>query len=146
MDIGDIKELLNFIEKSSFSKVELNIKGDSIKLEKIDNQEISVDSISSFRDGEYKGCKESYCINENSKIEEIKAPMVGVFHNSVNPEEEPFLSVGAKIKKGDVIGIIEAMKLMNEIESQYEGEVFEICKKENEVVGYGDVLVKIKIS
>lgn len=146
MDIDNLKELLKLIEKSNFSKVEINIKGDFLKLEKMaDNKELSVDKVASF---ERKKCfsngKEFYA-EDGDNIEDIKAPMVGVFHNSINAEEEPFVNVGDNIRKGDVVGIIEAMKLMNEIESQYDGEVIEICTENNEVVGYGDVLVKIKV-
>ena len=146
MDIDNLKELLKLIEKSNFSKVEINIKGDCLKLEKItDNKELSVDKVASFeRSKGFNNDIESYA-EDGGDIEDIKAPMVGIFHNSINAEKEPFVNVGDNIRKGDVVGIIEAMKLMNEIESQYDGEVIEICTKNNEVVGYGDALVKIKV-
>lgn len=146
MDIDNLKELLKVIEKSNFYKVEININGDFLKLEKMDNsKEIGIDKITSFEGKNYSGNNIEYCVNNGENIEAIKAPMVGVFHNSISAEEEPLVNVGDNIKKGDVIGIIEAMKLMNEIESQYDGEVIEICTKNNEIVGYGDVLIKIKV-
>ncbi|WP_160670971.1 biotin/lipoyl-containing protein [Clostridium sp. C8-1-8] len=144
MDIDGVKELLNLIEKSNFSKVELCIGGDSLKLEKVDSKEISLDRIY-YEDNEVCDSLIEERINGQAFIEIIKSPMVGVFHNSASPEEDPFVSIGSKVKKGDVIGIVEAMKLMNEIESNCEGEVIEICKKDNETVGYGDVLIKIKL-
>lgn len=146
MDIDNLKELLKLIEKSNFSKVEINIKGDCLKLEKTtDNKELSVDKVASFeRNKGFNNDIESY-VEDGGDIEDIKAPMVGIFHNSISAEKEPFVNVGDNIRKGDVVGIIEAMKLMNEIESQYDGEVIEICTKNNEVVGYGDALVKIKV-
>ena len=79
---------------------------------------------------------------EDYKI--IKSPMVGTFYSSASPTSQPFVKVGDKVKKGQVVCIIEAMKLMNEIESEYDGEVVEICAKDEEVVDYGKSLFKIK--
>ncbi len=79
---------------------------------------------------------------ENYKI--IKSPMVGTFYESASPEAEPYVKVGDKVKKGQVLCIVEAMKLMNEIESEYDGEIVEICAKNEDVVEYGMPLFKIK--
>ena len=79
---------------------------------------------------------------ENYKI--VKSPMVGTFFESSSPTEEPFVKVGDKVHKGQVLCIIEAMKLMNEIESEYDGEIVEICAKNDEMVEYGMPLFKIK--
>ena len=64
---------------------------------------------------------------ENCKI--IKSPMVGTFYASNSPKEAPFIKVGDKVKKGQTLCIVEAMKLMNEVESEYDGEIVEICVK-----------------
>lgn len=79
---------------------------------------------------------------ENCKL--VTAPMVGTFYASASPKESPFVKVGDKVKKGDVLCIIEAMKLMNEIESEFDGEIAEICVNNEEVVDFGKVLFKIK--
>ena len=79
---------------------------------------------------------------ENYK--EIKSPMVGTFYASPSPKAEPFVKVGDKVKKGQVVCIVEAMKLMNEIESEFDGEVVEILKKNEDMVEYGTTLFKIK--
>ena len=81
-------------------------------------------------------------VEENYK--EIKAPMVGTFYSKSSPTAKPFVSVGDKVKKGDVVCIIEAMKLMNEIESEFDGEIVEICKKDEDMCEYGECLFKIK--
>lgn len=75
---------------------------------------------------------------QNYKI--IKSPMVGTFYSKPSPDSKSFVEVGSKIKKGDVICIIEAMKLMNEIESDYSGIVKEILVKDGEAVDYGKEL------
>ena len=79
---------------------------------------------------------------ENFKI--IKSPMVGTFYASSSPDKEPFVKVGDKINKGQVICIVEAMKLMNEIESEFDGEIVEICVNNEDVVEYGMPLFKLK--
>ena len=79
---------------------------------------------------------------ENSKV--IKAPMVGTFYESSSPGVEPFVQVGDKVKKGQVVCIVEAMKLMNEIESEYDGEIVEVCVKNEDMVEFGTPLFKIK--
>ena len=74
----------------------------------------------------------------------VKSPMVGTFYNSSAPGKEPFVKVGDKVSKGQVLCIVEAMKLMNEIESEFDGEIVEVCVNNEEVVEYGTVLFKIK--
>lgn len=80
--------------------------------------------------------------SENAKI--ITSPMVGTFYASSSPDKPAFVQVGDKIKKGQVVCIVEAMKLMNEIESEYDGEIVEICVKDEDVVEYGMPLFKVK--
>ncbi len=85
---------------------------------------------------EDKSCEKAYKI--------IKSPMVGTFYSSSSPEAKPFVKVGDIVKKGQVVCIVEAMKLMNEIESEFDGEVAEICVKNEDVVEYGMPLFKLK--
>lgn len=81
---------------------------------------------------------------EAESFREIKSPMVGVFYTSPSPESEPYVKVGTKIKKGDIICIIEAMKLLNEINSDQDGEIAEICVDNGQVVEYGQTLFKLR--
>lgn len=87
-------------------------------------------------------------ISASTKEEEnynlIKSPMVGTFYSKPSPKAEAFVKVGDKVKKGDVVCIVEAMKLMNEVESEFDGEVVEVCCKDDEMVEYGQTLIKIK--
>lgn len=74
----------------------------------------------------------------------VTSPLVGTFYNSPSPEAQAFVTVGDTVKKGQVLGIIEAMKLMNEIESEYDGIVEAILVGNEEVVEYGQPLFRIK--
>ena len=74
----------------------------------------------------------------------ITSPLVGTFYNASSPDAAPFVQAGDTVKKGQVLGIIEAMKLMNEIESEYDGIVEAVLVNNEEVVEYGQPLFRIK--
>lgn len=74
----------------------------------------------------------------------VTSPLVGTFYNASSPEAAPFAQVGDTVKKGQVLGIIEAMKLMNEIESEYDGVVEAILVNNEDVVEYGQPLFRIR--
>ena len=75
---------------------------------------------------------------------QVKAPLVGTFYSASAPDAAPFVKVGDTLKKGQVLGIIEAMKLMNEIESEYEGVVEAILVENGQMVEYGQNLFTIR--
>ncbi len=74
----------------------------------------------------------------------IKAPMVGVFYQAASPEAEPYVTVGKTVKKGDTVCIIEAMKLMNEIQAEEDGTIKEILVKDGDIIEYGQPLFVIE--
>ena len=74
----------------------------------------------------------------NYKI--VKSPMVGTFYSKSSPDAKPYVQVGSKVKKGDILCIVEAMKLMNEIESEFDGEVVEVCVSDGEMVDISGLL------
>lgn len=73
----------------------------------------------------------------------VKSPIVGTFYSAAGPEAEDYVKVGDKVKKGQVLCIIEAMKLMNEIESEFDGEIAEILVKNEQMVEFGQPLFRI---
>ncbi|MCI8548653.1 MAG: acetyl-CoA carboxylase biotin carboxyl carrier protein, partial [Bacilli bacterium] len=79
-----------------------------------------------------------------SELNIIKSPMVGTFYLKPSPTSEPYVEVGKEVKKGDTVCIIEAMKLMNEIESEFTGKIMEVYVKDGEPVEYGAPLFGIK--
>ena len=74
----------------------------------------------------------------------ISSPLVGTFYASPDPEAPPFVSVGDKVKAGQVIGIIEAMKLMNEVEAEFDGKIEKILVENEQVIEYGQPLFMVK--
>ena len=73
----------------------------------------------------------------------VRAPMVGVFYAAPAPGAEPFVQVGSKVKKGDTLCVIEAMKVMNEVTAEQDGEIVDICVKDGDLVEYGCCLMKV---
>lgn len=78
-----------------------------------------------------------------NQIHEVKSPMVGVFYVAPEPGGKPFVKVGDRVKKGDVVCIVEAMKLNNEITADKDGEVVDVCVQDGSVVEYGQTLFKL---
>ena len=73
----------------------------------------------------------------------VKSPMVGTFYSKSSPTSNPYVEIGSEVKKGTVLCIVEAMKLMNEIESEFNGKIAEVLVKDGESVEYGQPLFRI---
>ncbi len=140
MKYEEIKRLMDDMGESKLTSIDIEFP-DGVK-------------ISMKKEAETKEKKEtlpivkepqSMIINEE-KIDgkEIKSPMVGTFYSKSSPTANKYVEVGSKVKKGDILCIIEAMKLMNEIESEFDGEIVKICVEDGEMVDYGKTLFIIK--
>lgn len=81
---------------------------------------------------------------KKSTVKEITSPMVGTFYRRAAVDSDPYVSVGDKVKKGDILCIVEAMKLMNEIESEEAGTIVEICLEDGQMVEFGEPLFRIE--
>lgn len=160
MKFEEIKELLEFIDKSSLSYLEIKESDFYIKLDKSLNRNINKsqepvkEKIESIHNIETNIDTNKIIDKNNDKVEVhnemaesgelILSPMVGTFYLKSAPDKEEFVKIGEKVNKGDVICIIEAMKLMNEIECEFNGEILDILVKDGEMVEYGQPLFKIK--
>ena len=80
---------------------------------------------------------------KNNKLLDVISPMVGTFYRSPVPEEPPFVNIGDRIRPGQTVCIIEAMKLMNELEAEIAGEIVEVLAQNGEPVEYGQVLMRV---
>ncbi len=94
--------------------------------------------------GEYLQKKDDAAQESVECTDEIRSPMVGIFYSAPSEDAKPYVSAGDSVKKGDVLCIIEAMKLMNEITAEKDGTITEICAVNGQTVEYGTVLFKIK--
>ena len=138
MNLEEIEKLMKLLENSSLSYLEVEENGLKIKLDKNSGTRETVVT---------KSEKEEVVSNLAPTLEEtgnaVTAPLVGTFHQAPYKDAKPFVSVGSKVKKGDKLCIIEAMKVMNEITSPFDGVVKEILVKDNDVVDFGKKLFVI---
>lgn len=140
MEYEKIKQLINDMGNSNLSSIDINFPdGTKISMKKENNQEKVVINNAATKAEEVVTKKEE---NENAKI--VKSPMVGTFYIKPSPTSNPYVEIGKDVKKGDTLCIIEAMKLMNEIESEFSGKITEILVKDGEPVEYGTELFKIE--
>lgn len=155
MEINDIKKILQIFTNSNVHSLKLEQDNFSLTLEKESinkkvyiteepknvipvQQQTNTTSISQ------KDISTNVDMNEEESCKIITSPIVGTLYVAPNPDANPFVQVGSVIKKGQILCIIEAMKLMNEIESEYDGEIVEILVKNEQMVEYGQPLFKIK--
>jgi acetyl-CoA carboxylase biotin carboxyl carrier protein len=85
-------------------------------------------------------------VASGKKLHEVRSPMVGTFYRKPSPDAEAYVSVGSSVKKGSVLCIVEAMKLMNEIESDITGKIAEVCLEDGQMAEYGEVLFRIEVA
>ena len=146
MEYEKIKQLMDDMGNSKLSAIDIEFPdGVKIKMEKKENvvvkELVNIPKEEEKKQKELKETKEDKKEEIKGKI--IKAPMVGTFYLKPSPTAKPYVEVGTEVKKGNVLCIIEAMKLMNEIESEYDGKVAEIYVKDGEPVEYGMPLFRI---
>lgn len=146
VNIKEIKEMINLMNENGLVELEIEKEGLRIRLKKLTSQ---TEAISGPILIERQKIEEAKPVIEaikkvQAKTIEIKAPMVGTFYRAPSPEAPPYIEVGQIIEPGQVICIIEAMKLMNEIKSEIRGKVIEVLVENAEPVEFGQPLFIIE--
>lgn len=144
MEYEKIKQLIEEMGNSKLTAVDIEFPdGTKISMKKEDKmQEKIIQNTPIVENNTIENQKKEDKNEKKGNI--IKSPMVGTFYLKPSPTAEPYIEIGKEVKKGDVLCIIEAMKLMNEIESEYIGKVIEILVKDGDVVEYGTPLLRIE--
>jgi acetyl-CoA carboxylase biotin carboxyl carrier protein len=163
----DHEDLNRLIDKISTSDIqEFSLEGEDFKLEikrNLFDQNQVINNLVSNNSFDKQKIANQKTINDNisvvnepevpqvappgrSDLTEITSPMVGTFYRAAAPGEEPFVEVGNNVKIGQTICILEAMKLMNEIESEFNAEIVEILVENGTPVEFGQVLMRVKQS
>ncbi len=147
MDIKEIKQLMEAFAKNGLTKLELSQGDFSIKLKK-EATEVKVVQSPETVPARVVSVTQPEIKENNTEEEEnliyITSPIIGTFYRAPSPDSDPYVEVGSKVKKGDVLCIVEAMKIMNEIESEYDGVIVKIFPKNAESVEYGQKLFALK--
>ena len=149
MEKNKVQEMIDIFKKSGLAKMEYSEenagKSFSIYLESASStntQTIPVESTAQPA----KRIEVEPVVQKKEQTQHnhvVKSPMIGVFYTAASPTAAPFVTVGSKVKKGDVICIIEAMKLMNEIVAEHDGTIVEVCAKNGDLIEFEQELFKI---
>lgn len=149
MNLKEIKELINLMNENDLTELEIEREGNKIRLRKSAagkfeaiNEGAGVPQvIQTIRPDQKDAGKEKI---PDKNLIPIKAPMVGTFYRAPSPEAKPYLEIGDIIEVGQIVCIIEAMKLMNEIKSEIKGKISEILVENANPIEYGQALFMVE--
>lgn len=149
MDIRKVKKLIELLEESGIAEIEIHEGEESVRINRggspLPQTMVNVPPVDAG-----SSLKTQLSTNENSSSDDysdegevVTAPMVGIFYSSPSPDQPPFVSKGQNIKTGDVLCIIEAMKIMNQIEAEIDAKLVRILVENGDPVEYGQPLFVI---
>tara|TARA_B100001059_G_C17833481_1_gene586327 strand:+ start:3637 stop:4077 length:441 start_codon:yes stop_codon:yes gene_type:complete len=146
MDIRKIKTLIEMLEESNLNEIEVSQGEESVRLSKsssennlLKDSQVSVNQATSMNTSNLE-IKDSQELKGNL----VTSPIVGTFYRKPSPDKEPFVKVGDIVNKGDVLCIIEAMKMMNEIKSDFDGRISSIEVEDGQPVEFGQTIIVIE--
>jgi acetyl-CoA carboxylase biotin carboxyl carrier protein len=148
MELDEIRELIELLKETDVTELQVEREGTKLKI----RREKYLSSFDAFRAVKQPAASSDAAKTlreeaaEEKQLATITSPIVGIFHRAPSPESQPFVEVGSMIKKGQVLCIVEAMKLMNEIESDTDGMVSKILIENGQPVEYGEPLFLIEPS
>ena len=146
MDIRKVKKLIELLEESGISEIEISEGEESVRISRYPNP-----GLMSFAPQHYAPPQQppqeqrTEAPSEPQKGYQVTAPMVGTFYASPSPGAKPFVEIGSQVKPGDTLCIIEAMKMMNQIESEVAGKVVSILVENGDPVEFGQPLFVIEV-
>lgn len=153
MDFKNIQELIKTVNESELTLFKIESDGISIKMQKgalttntkLEDNNIISEAPNNSENQIHENTVEKLKITDkdvklDENIEIVSSPIVGMFYSSPSPNDEDFVKIGSQVKKGQILCIIEAMKLMNEIEAECDGTITEILVKKEQMVEYGQDL------
>ncbi len=148
MNIKRIKEIVELMNENDLAQIEIEEEGAKIKLTKRASgivEQVIAPPVQTQALAATKAPESAGSPKEAPKAgKEVKSPMVGTFYRSPSPDTDPYVQVGDMVQKGDVLCIVEAMKLMNEVKAEFGGRIMEVCIENAEPVEYGQTLFVVE--
>jgi acetyl-CoA carboxylase biotin carboxyl carrier protein len=141
MELDDLKELIELLKETDITELQLEKDGTKVRIKRekiLSSVEIPIQKFGSLQE------KVTVETEEEARLITVTSPIVGTFYRAPSPEASPFVEVGTKVKKGQVLCIVEAMKLMNEIESEADGIIIKVLVDNGQPVEYGEPLFLIE--
>ena len=147
MNLAELKELFELIAERNITEFELEEEGVKLRIKKDGgNVRITESATAAAVAAAIESKPDAAAQGEDESLDGlsiVRAPMVGTFYRQPEPGAEPFAGKGQQVKKGQTLCIIEAMKLMNELECEVKGTIVEICVENAQPVEYGQVLFRV---
>ena len=144
MDLRKVKKLIELLEESGLSEIEITEGDDKVRITKGSKQVPQTNIVETIEESETltpnENIDEHAKSKSNAEFHEVKAPMIGTYYQSSEPDAEAFVKVGDPISDGDTLCIIEAMKMMNKIESDVSGTIERIMVQNGDPVEFDQVL------
>lgn len=152
MDIDEIKQIIELMRQNDLAEFELEREGFRIAMRKSQPAVVTQQTVPVIAAQPNTAVPESIVVTEKpaaededeGKYEVIVSPMVGTFYAAPSPDSEPFVKIGDEVEKEDVVCILEAMKVMNEIKAEVQGRIIDILAENAEPVEFGQPLFKIE--
>ncbi len=147
MDIKDIKNIYKFLKETDIVEFELEGSDGKVRIKRGNAARMDMPApVIMEKEAPKEAKKEEPVEKKPENVKIITSPMVGTFYRSPSPEAKSFIELGSIIKTGQTMCIIEAMKLMNEVESEYNGKVISVLVENGQPVEYGEPLFHIEVS
>ncbi|MDD8048330.1 MAG: acetyl-CoA carboxylase biotin carboxyl carrier protein subunit [Thomasclavelia sp.] len=144
MKLDLVKELMNEFENANVSKMKIEIEGIKLELEKNGVENTTPTLINTSKEVETTTSKtEEKKPTTNPNAVYVKAPLVGVYYSSSSPDKPAFVEVGSKVRKGQTLCIIEAMKVMNEIKAPQDGVITSILASNEDLIEFDQIIMTI---
>ena len=142
MELDEIKKLMEFLKDSDITELQIEKEGSKLKIKRDKFMSAFEHSAIVSKPASVSAEENAETVDEQ-KLNTINSPIVGIYYSAQSPESPPFVSIGSRVTKGQVLCIVEAMKLMNEIESDTDGTIAKILIENGQPVEYGEPLFLI---
>jgi acetyl-CoA carboxylase biotin carboxyl carrier protein len=142
MELNELRELIELLKESDITELQIEKEGTKVKIKRekiLSSLELPLQKATAFHEGTGEEKED-----ETQRLATITSPIVGTFYRGPNPDSPPFVEMGSRVTKGQVLCIVEAMKLMNEIESDVTGVIVKILVENGQPVEYGEPLFLVE--
>lgn len=146
MDLRKIKKLIEMLQESDLNEIEVKEGEESVRINR--KKEIVNNSTQFISQNKLDNLSKAQSLEEDNKglvdLIDVKSPMVGTFYRSPAPDKPPFVEIGQKIKVGDTLCIVEAMKMMNQVKSEFNGTIKDILVENAQPVEFDEVIITLE--
>ncbi|UCD34204.1 MAG: acetyl-CoA carboxylase biotin carboxyl carrier protein [Nitrospiraceae bacterium] len=144
MEFDEIRKLIEFLQQTDITELRIEREDSKVRIRREKLPGPQSEALQHTRPAAPEKTEAVREISEDRKLITITSPIVGIFHRAPSPESPPFVEVGSSVRKGQVLCIVEAMKLMNEIESDANGTIARILIENGHAVEYGEALFLVE--